>query len=153
MHTTLTVTLKATSVLTCQPGMGFELYRILNKKLDPNNSISEHTILADIRRLAFAKAKDLIDTRARVVQLVALCKDYCDKTGKEVDMAEKTFAIWMFIDDGSKEKGLRETLLRSTRLSLKCVITWRPSALRRATGRPLQPMPERRPRSRWTSAP
>ena len=38
------------------PGMGFELYRILNKKLDPNNSISEHTILADIRRLAFAKA-------------------------------------------------------------------------------------------------
>ena len=54
LHTKLTVQLKATSVLTCQPGMGFEIYRILNKKLDPNNSISEHTILADIRRLAFA---------------------------------------------------------------------------------------------------
>ena len=47
--------------------MGFELYRISNKKLDPNNSISEHAILADIRRLAFAKAKDLNETRTRFV--------------------------------------------------------------------------------------
>ena len=64
LHTTLTVKLKAPSVLTCQPGMGLELYRIISKKLDPNNPISEHTILADIRRLAFAKAKDLNETRA-----------------------------------------------------------------------------------------
>ena len=26
-------------------------------------------------------------------------------------MAEKTFAIWMFIDDDSKEKGLRKNLI------------------------------------------
>ena len=73
--------------------MGFALYRSINKKLDNNNSISEHTILADIRRLAFAKAKDLNETRARVVQLVALCNENCDKTGKEVEASEKTFAI------------------------------------------------------------
>ena len=68
----------------------FELYKITNNKLGPNNSISEHTILADIRRLAFAKARDINETRARVVQLVALSNEYCDK---EVDLAEKTFAI------------------------------------------------------------
>ena len=68
LHTKLTVSLKATSVMTCQSGMGFELYRIINKKLDPNNSISEHTILADIRRLAFAKAKDLAETRKRTTR-------------------------------------------------------------------------------------
>ena len=93
LHTRLTVKLKATSVLICQLGMGFELYRIISKKLDPNHSISEYTMLADIRRLALAKAKDLNETHARVVQLVALCNEYYDKTGKEVEMSEKTFAI------------------------------------------------------------
>ena len=111
LHTKLTVGLKATSVLTCQSGMGFELYRIINKKLDPNNSISEHTILADFRRLALAKAKDLMETRKRVVQLVALCNEYCDKTGKEVELQEKTFAVWMFMDDDSKEQALRKNLV------------------------------------------
>ena len=68
-------------------------------------------MLVDIRRLALAKAKDLNETRARVVQLVALCNEYWDKTGKEVDLAEKTFVIWMFIDEDSKEKGLRTILV------------------------------------------
>ena len=72
LHTKLTVKLNDTSVLTCQSCMGFELYGIINKQLDPNNSISKHTILADIRRLAFPTAKDLNEARARVVQLVAL---------------------------------------------------------------------------------
>jgi hypothetical protein len=49
LHKKLTVKLKAASVMTCQQGEGFELYRMINKRLDPNNQISEHTILADIR--------------------------------------------------------------------------------------------------------
>ena len=155
LHTKLTVGLKATSVLTCQAGMGFELYRIINKKLDPNNSISEHTILADIRRLAFAKAKDLMETQKRVVQLVALCSEYCDKTGREVELSEKTFAVWMFMDEDSKEKALRKTLSRAMQLvdlSRSSATTLKPSAPKRTTGRLLQRMLKRRPRSRWTSA-
>ena len=49
--------------------------------------------------------------RARVVQLVALSNEYCDKTGKEVDLAEKTWAIWMLIDADSKEKAQRKNLV------------------------------------------
>ena len=52
----------------------------------------------------------MIDTRKRVVQLVALCNEYCDKTGKEIELHEKTFAIWMFMDEDSKEKALRKNL-------------------------------------------
>ena len=146
LHTKLTVKLKATSVLTCQAGMGFELYRIIKKKLDPNNSISEHTILADIRRLAFANAKDLNETHAQVVQLVALCNGYCDKAGKVVEASEKTFAIWMFMDEDSTERAYGKTLLRATPLLSSCATTWRPSALRRATGKPSLLLPKRRPR-------
>ena len=59
LHKKLTVKLKAASVMTCKSGEGFELYRMINKRLDPNNQISEHTIFADIRRLAFMKCKNL----------------------------------------------------------------------------------------------
>ena len=65
-------------------------------------------MLADIRRLVFAKAKDLNETRARVVQIIASCNEYCDKTGKEFELSDKTFAIGVFMDDRSKEKGLRK---------------------------------------------
>ena len=43
--------------------------------------------------------------------MVALCNEYCDNTGKEVELSEKTFAIWMFTDEDSKEKGLRKNLV------------------------------------------
>ena len=42
---------------------------------------------------------------------MSLCNEYCDKTGKEVDQSEKSFAIWLFIDDDSKEKALRKNLI------------------------------------------
>ena len=41
--------------------------------------------------------------RARVLQLVALCNEYCDKNGKEIEASEKTFAILTFMDEDSKE--------------------------------------------------
>ena len=66
---------------------------MISTKMDPCNAISEHTILADVRRLAFMKCKDLGETRSRVVQLVSVCSEFCDKTGKEVSITEKIFAI------------------------------------------------------------
>jgi len=137
LHTKLTVKLKATSVLTCQPGMGFELYRILKKKLDPNNLISEHTILADIRRLAFAKAANLTDTRARVVQLVALCNEYCDKTVRRLTWPRRRSPFGCSSMTTQRKRAYGKTLLRATSLSPRCATTWRPSARRRAIGRPL----------------
>ena len=66
--------------MTCQPGEGFELYRTINKRLDPKNQISENTILADIRRLAFMKCKNLDETKLRVVQLISLSNDLWTKS-------------------------------------------------------------------------
>ena len=43
LHKKVTVKLEAASVMTCAAGKGFELYRMINKRLDPNNAISEHT--------------------------------------------------------------------------------------------------------------
>ena len=82
LHKRVTVKPKATSVMTRSPGEGFKLYRVVNKKLDPHNAISEHTILSDVWKLAFMKCKDLAETRSRVVQLMHLCNEFCDKTGK-----------------------------------------------------------------------
>ena len=77
LHRRLTVKLKAASIMTCQPGQGFELYRMINSKLDPCTSISEHTILADVRRLAFMKCKDLGETKLRILQFINLCNQFC----------------------------------------------------------------------------
>ena len=44
LHRKPTVKLKASATMTCAPGMGFELYRTINKKMDPNNEISKHTL-------------------------------------------------------------------------------------------------------------
>ena len=109
LHKKLTVKLKAASVMTCQPGEGFELYRMINKRLDPNNQISEHTILADIRRLAFMKCKNLDETKLRVVQLISLSNEFVDKVGREIDAKEKTFAVWMFMDEDTKSKAERSS--------------------------------------------
>ena len=79
--------------MVCQPGQGFELYRMINAKLDPCSSISERTILADVRRLALMKCKDLTETKLRILQMINLYSEFCDKMGKEVDDVEKTFAI------------------------------------------------------------
>ena len=43
-HRQLTVKLKASAVMACAPGMGFELYRTISKKLDPNNDMSRHML-------------------------------------------------------------------------------------------------------------
>jgi hypothetical protein len=93
--------------MTCQSGEGFELYRMLNKRLDPNNQISESTILADIRRLAFMKCKNLDETILRVVQLISLSNEFVDKVGREIDAKEKSFAVWMFMDEDTKTKAER----------------------------------------------
>ena len=114
LHKRLTVRLKAASVLTCMPGEGFELYRMLNKKLDPNNAISQHTLLADVRRLAFMKCKDLAETRTRIVQLIGLCSEYCDKTGKEIELTENTFAVCLFLDEESTLRADRKGMSEAT---------------------------------------
>ena len=87
---------------------------MINAKMDPCNSISEHTILADVRRLAFMQCRDLGDTKLRILQLVNLCNKFCDKTGKEVDASEKTFAIWLFLDEGSRSRAERKNLIEGT---------------------------------------
>jgi len=87
---------------------------MISVKLDPCNSISEHTILADVRRLAFMKCKDLPETKLRILQLINLCNEFCDKTGKEVDGTEKTFAIWLFLDEESRLKAERKGLVEGT---------------------------------------
>ena len=51
LHKEITVNLNAASVMTCASGHGFELYRMINKKLDPNNDVRRHTIL--VGRLSY----------------------------------------------------------------------------------------------------
>ena len=111
LHGRLTVKLKAASIMTCQPGQGFELYRMINSKLDPCNPISEQTILADVRRLAFMKCKGLGETKLHILQLINICNEFCDKTCKEVDNTEKMFAIWLFLDEMSRLKAERKNLI------------------------------------------
>ena len=91
--------------------MGFELYKMINKHLDPNNAISEHTILADVRRLAFMKCKNLEESKLRVMQLISLSNEFCDKVGRDTDIQEKTFAVWMFMDDDTKSRAEKKELV------------------------------------------
>ena len=84
---------------------------MINAKMDPCNSISEHTILADVRRLAFVKCKDFGETKLCILQLFNFCNEFCDKTGKEVDANEKTFAIWLFLDEESRSRAERKNLI------------------------------------------
>ena len=112
-HKKLTVKLKAASVRTCKSGEGFGLYRMINKRLDPNNQISENIIPADIRRLAFMKCKSLDETKLRVVQLISLSNEFVDKVGREIYLKEKTFAVWMFMDEDTKAKAERKELVES----------------------------------------
>ena len=87
------------------------MYRMINKRGDPNNQISEHAILADIRRMAFLKCKNLGDTKLRVVQLISLSNELVDKVGREIDVKEKTFTVWMFMDKDTKAKAERKDLV------------------------------------------
>ena len=50
----------------------------------------------------------------RILQLINLCNEFCDKTGKEVDDTEKTFAIWLFLDEESRLKAERKNLIEGT---------------------------------------
>ena len=47
----------------------------------------------------------------RILQFINLCNEFCDKTGKEVDDTEKTFAIWLFLDEESRLKAERKNLI------------------------------------------
>ena len=104
--------LKAAAVMTCKPGNGFELYRVVNKRMDPTNDVSRHTILTDVRRIAFMKAKDLSETKQRIIHMINLCHEYTEKLNELVPDAEKVFAVWTFMDDETKmrleRKGLQE---------------------------------------------
>ena len=125
LHKRLTAKLKASAVMTCAPGMGFEFNRMIHKKPDHNNDIRMHTMLSDIRRLAFMKCKDLTDTRARVVHLVNLRTEFCDKTGELVPPHEKTFSVWLFMYQDVLEA-----------VSRWCATTWRCQATTSTTKRP-----------------
>ena len=69
-------------------------------------------MLSDVRRLVFVKNKNLAETQAAVIRLEKTCKEYNDKSGLFVPEKEKTFAVWLFMDDDSKDrlerKGLKE---------------------------------------------
>ena len=60
------------------------------------------------------KCKDLGETKLRILQLINLCNEFCDKTGKEVQGTEKTFAIWLFLDEESRLKAERKGLVEGT---------------------------------------
>ena len=106
--------------MTCQPGESFEFYRMINQKLDPNNAISEHIILADVRRLALLKGEDLKETKLRVVQLISLSNEFCDKVGLEIDVKEKTSAVWMFMDEDTKTRSKDDLVKGDSTFSQVC---------------------------------
>ena len=54
--------------------------------------------------------KNLDETKLRVVQLISLSNKFVDKVGREIDLKEKTFAVWMFMDEDTKAKTEREEL-------------------------------------------
>ena len=111
LHKRLNVALKSETCL-CPQHDGFELYRSINAQLDPKTDVSEHLLLSDVRRLAFVKNKNLMETQAAIIRLERTCKEYNDKSSLYVPDTEKTFAVWMFMDDDSKDrlerKGLKE---------------------------------------------
>ena len=97
------------------------MYKMINKRLDPNHAISEHTILADVRRLAFMKCKNLEETKLRVMQLFALSNELCDKVGREMEPQEKTVTVWMFMDDDTKARSEKKELVEcSSSFSAVC---------------------------------
>ena len=102
LHRKLTVKLKSGAVTTVKAGDGFELYRYLCKKLDHVSESSKHVMLAEIRRLAFYKAKNVVETKAMIVRYLNACRTYTEKTCLEVSEEETTMAIWMFMDEDSK---------------------------------------------------
>ena len=65
----------------------------------------------DVRRLAFLNCKKLDETKLRVVQLISLCGEFVDKVGREIDPKEKTFAVWMFMDEDTKAEAERKELV------------------------------------------
>ena len=111
LHKRLTVKLKVASVVTCAAGHGLDLYRMISKKLDPTNAISEHAVLADVRLLAFMKCKKPEETKLRVVQFISLCNEFVDKVGREIDAQGKHSRFWMFMDDDTKARAERKQLV------------------------------------------
>ena len=64
-------------------------------------------MLAEIRRLAFPKAKNVVETKAMIIFYINKCRAYTEKTCLEVEESEQTMAIWMFMDEDSKAKAER----------------------------------------------
>ena len=57
------------------------------------------------------KCKNLDETKLRVVQLISLSNEFVDKVGREIDLKEKTFAVWMFMDEDTKATAERKELV------------------------------------------
>ena len=49
--------------------------------------------------------------RDRVVQLISLSNEFVDKVGREIGLKEKTFEVWMFMDEDTKAKAERKELV------------------------------------------
>ena len=79
--------------------------------MDIMTESSKHVMLAEIRQCAFRKAKDLNQTRAMIISYVNKCNEYTEKTNLPVDEADRTFTIWMFMDEVSKSKAERRGLI------------------------------------------
>ena len=46
-----------------------------------------------------------------MVQLISLSNEFCVKVGREIDFQEKSFAVWMFMDDDTKSRAEKKELV------------------------------------------
>ena len=45
------------------------------------------------------------------MQLISLSNEFCDKVGCEIEIQEKTFAVWMFMDDDTMARSEKKELV------------------------------------------
>ena len=69
--------------------------------------------------------KNFEETKLRVMQLISLSNEFCDKVGREIDIQEKTFAAWMFMDDDTKSRAEKRSWLKAPRPLPGCATSWR----------------------------
>ena len=102
--------------------------------------------------MAFTRCKNLEETKLRVMQLIALSNESTDKVGREIEAQEKTFAVWMFMDEDTKALSETKELVEGkSPFAAVCDFLEIPLA-RARTGGPSPSTPSSRRPCAWTSA-